>query len=313
MRNVQRYGRRKRNMHVLFNTTKLYKKCVYKYRKRHYKRIFKKIIIVLLLYFCKTKTSTTKKRNLLFAVFCIGKNIFPRFVFDFLHCNLPFCTQGLAEVFCCKLFASGNGQTRRINNTLRRTYDKNLYFKIVFTCFAKTTKFACFPRFVFDFFTVICLLHTGVGRGFFVANCLPQVTDRHDTSTTLYAVRMTKTATAKLFLHALQKRQIRIFRFDGQACVKSQRRQRNLKRLHGKRFACKRQRNFCTSKNCTPNGLSDKYALCRVKNLSLLQRRQGTVGTHCDYLNTSARPASFNFSLSLTTVFSSLLGRSAFC
>lgn len=138
----------------------------------------------------------------------------------------------------------GKGQARRINNTLRRTYDKNHYCKIVFTCFAKMTNSH------FSFLTV---------------------------------------------------------------CGKPQRRQRNLQRLHGKRFACKRQRNFCTSKNCIHNGLSDKYALCRVKNLSLLQRRQGTVGTHCDYLNTSARPASFNFSLSLTTVFSSLLGRSAFC
>lgn len=192
------------------------------------------------------KTSTTKKRNLLFAVFYIGKNIFPRFVFDFLHCNLPFCTRGLAEVFCCKLFASGNGQALHINNTLHRPSDKNHYCK---NCF--------------------CMLCTS---------------DK-----------------------------IAFFRFDGQACVKPQCRQRNLKRLHGKRFACKRQRNFCASKNCTPNCLSDKYAFFRVKNLSLLQRRQGTVGTHCDYLNTSARPASFNFSLSLTTVFSSLLGRSAFC
>ena len=99
MRNVQRYGRRKRNMHVLFNTTKLYKKCVCKYRKRHYKRIFKKIIIVFTFIFLQNENLNNKKRNLLFAVFCIGKNIFPRFVFDFLHCNLPFCTQGLAEVF----------------------------------------------------------------------------------------------------------------------------------------------------------------------------------------------------------------------
>ena len=90
MRNVQRYGRRKRNMHVLLNTTKLYKKCVYKYRKRHYKRIFKKIIIVFTFIFLQNENLNNKKRNLLFAVFCIGKNIFPRFVFDFLHCNLPF-------------------------------------------------------------------------------------------------------------------------------------------------------------------------------------------------------------------------------
>lgn len=44
---------------------------------------------------------------------------------------------GVGRGFCCKLFASGNGQARRINNTLRRPSDKNLYCKIVFTCFAK--------------------------------------------------------------------------------------------------------------------------------------------------------------------------------
>ena len=61
------------------------------------------------------------------------------------------------------------------------------------------------------FCTVICPLHTGIGRGFFVANCLPQLTDRHDASTTLYTVRLTKTATAKLFLHALQSDKIAFF------------------------------------------------------------------------------------------------------
>ena len=99
IRNAQRFGRRKRNMHVLLNTTKLYKKCVYNTENDIINAFSRKSLLFLLLYFCKTKTSTTKKRNLLFAVFCIGKNIFPRFVFDFLHCNLPFCTQGLAEVF----------------------------------------------------------------------------------------------------------------------------------------------------------------------------------------------------------------------
>ena len=219
---------------------------------------------------------------------------------------------GVGRGFFCKLFASGNGQTRRINNTLRRTYDKNRYCKNCFYMFCKSDKICIFPEFVFDFLHVsLPFAHSGWQR--FFCKLFASGNGKHDTSTTLYTVRLTKTTTAKLFLHALQKRQIRIFRFDGQACGKPQRRQRNLKRLHGKRFACKRQRNFCASKNCTPNGLSDKYAFFRVKNLSLLQRRQGTVGTHCDYLNTSARPASFNFSLSLTTVFSSLLGRSAFC
>lgn len=151
----------------------------------------RKLLLFLLLYFCKMKTSTTKKKSAV-CRFLHWKKYFPEFVFDFLHCNLPFAHGDCQSFFCCKLFASGNG--------------------------------------------------------------------KHDTSTTLYTVRMTKTATAKLFLHALQKRQIRIFRFDGQACGKPQRRQRNLKRFHGKRFACKRQRNFCASKNCTPNGLSDKYA-----------------------------------------------------
>ena len=63
MRNVQRYGRRKRNMHVLLNTTKLYKKCAYKYRKRHYKRIFKKIIIVFTFIFLQNENLNNKKKK----------------------------------------------------------------------------------------------------------------------------------------------------------------------------------------------------------------------------------------------------------
>ena len=151
IRNAQRYGRRKRNMHVLFNTTKLYKKCVYKYRKRHYKRIFKKIIIVFTFIFLQNENLNNKK-NLLFAVFCIGKNIFPRFVFDFLHCDLPFCTQGLAEVFCCKLFASGNGQARHLNNTLHRPSDKNHYCKNCFCMLCTSDKIAFFP----SLFLIFC-------------------------------------------------------------------------------------------------------------------------------------------------------------
>ena len=221
---------------------------------------------------------------------------------------------GVGRGFLLQIVCLGNGQARRINNALHRPSDKKPLLQKLFLHALQKRQNLYFSRGLFlTFCTVICpFAHRGWQR-FFVANCLPQVTDRHDASTTLYAVRLTKTATAKLFLHALQSDKNCIFRFDGQACEKPQRRQRNLKRLHGKRFACKRQRNFGASKNCTPNGLSDKYAFCRVKNLFLLQRRQGTVGTHCDYLNTSARPASFNFSLSLTTVFSSLLGRSAFC
>lgn len=84
-----------------------------------------------------TKTSTAKL--FLHALQKRQIRIFPEFVFDFLHGNLPFYTQGLAEVFFCKLFASGNG--------------------------------------------------------------------KHDASTTLYTFRLTKTATAKFFLHVLQKRQ----------------------------------------------------------------------------------------------------------
>lgn len=138
IRNAERYGRRKRNMHVLLNTTKPYKKCVYKYRKRHYKRIFKKIIIVFTFIFLQNENLNNKK-NLLFAVFCIEKNIFPRFVFDFMHGSLPLHT-GVGKGFLLQMFASGNGQTRRINNTLHIPFDKNLYCKIVFTCFAKATK-----------------------------------------------------------------------------------------------------------------------------------------------------------------------------
>ena len=247
-------------MHVLFNTTKLYKKCVYKYLKRHYKRIFKKIIIVFTFIFLQNENLNNKKRNLLFAVFCIGKNIFPRFVFDFLHCNLPFCTQGLAEVFCCKLFASGNGQTRRINNTLRRTYDKNLYCKIVFACFVKTTKFACFPSLYLAFCTVICPLHTGIGRGFLLQMFASGNGQTRRINNALHLPFDKNRYCKNCFCLLCTSDKIAFFLFDGQACVKPQRRQRNLQRLHGKRFACKRQRNFCASKICTPNGLSDKYA-----------------------------------------------------
>lgn len=81
MRNVQRYGRRKRNIHVLLNTTKLYKKCAYKYRKRHYKRIFKKIIIVFTFIFLQNENLNNKKRNLLFAVFLHWKKYFPEVCF----------------------------------------------------------------------------------------------------------------------------------------------------------------------------------------------------------------------------------------
>lgn len=108
MRNVQRYGRRKRNMHVLFNTTKLYKKCVYKYRKRHYKRIFKKIIIVFTFIFLQNQNLNNKKKKSAVCRFFALEKIFSR---------------GLFLTFC----------------------------------------------------TVICPLHTGIGRDFF-ANCLPQVT-----------------------------------------------------------------------------------------------------------------------------------------
>ena len=55
-----------------------------------------------------------------------------------------------------------------------------------------------FPEFVFNFLHVsLPFAHRGWQR-FFVANCLPQVTDKHDTSTTLYTVRLTKTTTAKI-------------------------------------------------------------------------------------------------------------------
>lgn len=77
MRNVQRYGRRKRNMHVLFNTTKLYKKCVYKYRKRHYKRIFKKIIIVLTFIFLQNENLNNKKKEICCLPFFALKKYFP--------------------------------------------------------------------------------------------------------------------------------------------------------------------------------------------------------------------------------------------
>ena len=114
IRNAQRYGRRKRNMHVLFNTTKLYKKCVYKYRKRHYKRIFKKIIIVFTFIFLQNENLNNKKKEI---------------------CCLPFFA--LEKIFSRGLFLT--------------------------------------------FCTVICpFAHRGWQR-FFVANCLPQVTDKHDT------------------------------------------------------------------------------------------------------------------------------------
>lgn len=102
----------------------------------------RKSLLFLLLYFCKTKTSTTKKRNLLFAVFYIGKNIFPRFVFDFLHCNLPFCTRGLAEVFLLQIVCLGKGQARHLNNTLHRPSDKNHYCKNCFCMLCTSDKIA---------------------------------------------------------------------------------------------------------------------------------------------------------------------------
>ena len=167
MRNVQRYGRRKRNMHVLLNTTKLYKKCVYKYRKRHYKRIFKKIIIVFTFIFLQNENLNNKKKKSAVCRFLHWKKYFPEFVFNFLHVSLPFAHRGWQRFFCCKLFASGSGQTRRINNTLRRTYDKNRYCKNCFCMLCKSDKIALFPRFVFDFFTVICpFAHKGWQRFF---------------------------------------------------------------------------------------------------------------------------------------------------
>ena len=64
--------------------------------------------------------------------------MFPEFVFDFLHCNLPFCTRGWQRFFC-KLFASSNGKhdTSTTLYTVRLT--KTTTAKIVFACFAKTT------------------------------------------------------------------------------------------------------------------------------------------------------------------------------
>ncbi len=149
IRNAERYGRRKRNMHVLFNTTKLYKKCVYKYRKRHYKRIFKKIIIVLTFIFLQNENLNNKKETCCLTFFALEK-IFSRGLYLTLCSEVCLLHTGVGRGFCCKLFASGNGQARRINNTLRRTFDKNLYCKIVFTCFAKRQN-CIFPEFVFDF------------------------------------------------------------------------------------------------------------------------------------------------------------------
>ena len=75
------------------------KKCVYKYRKRHYKRIFKKIIIVLTFIFLQNENLNNKKEICCLPFFCIGKNIFPRFVFDFLHVSLPFAHRGWQRFF----------------------------------------------------------------------------------------------------------------------------------------------------------------------------------------------------------------------
>ena len=205
------------------------------------------------------KTSTTKKRNLLFAVFCIEK-IFSRGLYLTLCSEVCLLHTGVGRGFCCKLFASGNGQARRINNTLRRTYDKNHYCKIVFACFAKRQN-CIFPEFVFDFLHCNLPFCTqGLAEVFLLQIvCLGKGQARH-LNNTLHRPSDKNHYCKNCFCMLCTSDKIAFFRFDGQACVKPQRRQRNLKRLHGKRFACKRQRNFCASKNCTPNCLSDKYA-----------------------------------------------------
>lgn len=104
MRNVQRYGRRKRNMHVLLNTTKLYKKCIYKYRKRHYKRIFKKIIIVFTFIFLQNENLNNKKEICCLPFFALKKNIFPSLFLTFCTVICPFAHRGWQKFFC-KLFA----------------------------------------------------------------------------------------------------------------------------------------------------------------------------------------------------------------
>lgn len=157
----------------------------------------------------------------------------------------PFAHGNWQRFFLLQMFASGNGQARRINNALRRPFDKNHYCKIVFACFAKATN-----------------SHFPFRRS---------------------SLRETSTSATKL--ETLARKTF---------CLQTSKKFLCVQKLHTQRFV-------------------GQIRFFRVKNLSLLQRRQGTVGTHCDYLNTSARPASFNFSLSLTTVFSSLLGRSAFC
>ena len=91
--------------------------------------------------------------------------MFPEFVFDFLHCNLPFA-HGDWQRFFCKLFASGNGKhgTSTTFYTVRMT--KTATAKIVCTCFAKATKFAFFPSLFLIFCTEVYLCHRGWQRFF---------------------------------------------------------------------------------------------------------------------------------------------------
>ncbi len=154
------------------------KKCVYKYRKRHYKRIFKKIIVVFTFIFLQNENLNNKKETCCLTFSALEK-IFSRGLF------LTFCTvicplhTGIGRGFCCKLFASGNGQARRINNTLRRPSDKNLYCKIVFTCFAKRQN-CIFPEFVFDFLHCNLPFAHGNWQRVFIADvCLGNGQARH--------------------------------------------------------------------------------------------------------------------------------------
>lgn len=106
------------------------KKCVYKYRKRHYKRIFKKIIVVFTFIFLQNENLNNKKET------------------------------------CCLTFSA-----------LEKIFSRGLFL---------------------TFCTVICPLHTGIGRGF-CCKLFASGNGKHDTSTTFYTVRMTKTSTAKFF------------------------------------------------------------------------------------------------------------------
>ena len=86
---------------------------------------------------------------------------------------------GVGRGFCCKLFASGNGQARRINNTLHRPSDKNHYCKNCFCMFCKSDKICIFPEFVFDFLHGSLPLPQGLAEIFLQIVCLGNGQARH--------------------------------------------------------------------------------------------------------------------------------------